>query len=87
MLEKKKCFQCKKSFTLDKFSLDRRKYQLPIDKGRCKVCIKCNKANTMRDMSTIRFNFEENKFQIITFTSKNQINKFYQNEKNIQNKT
>jgi len=81
MLEKKQCFQCKKHLILDRFSLDRRKYQLPTDKGRCKVCIKCNKNNALKDMSTIRFNFKENKFETIEFKSKNQINIFYKNEK------
>jgi hypothetical protein len=81
MLEKKQCFNCKKYLILDKFSLDRRKYQLPPDKGRCKVCIKCDRERSIKNMSTIRFNFEENKFETIEFKSINQINIFYKNEK------
>lgn len=81
MLDKKQCFKCKKYLNLNKFSLDRRKYQLPHDKGRCKVCIKCNKEDALINMSTIRFNFQENKFETIEFKSKNQINIFYKNEK------
>lgn len=84
-MDSKKCFQCKKELLLSEFDIDRRKYQIKADKGRCKVCKECEYMNALRDMSVIRFNFDENKFIITKFETKKEVNNFF-NKKMIKGK-
>jgi hypothetical protein len=73
----KKCFKCKELLALDKFNVDNRKYQLPADKGTCKVCIKCEIERTLNDLSTVKFNYEIDKFEVIKFENKEQVKQYY----------
>lgn len=76
-METKKCFTCKQELPLSDFDVDRRKYQLKADKGTCKVCKECEYKKALVDMSTIKFDFEINKFTIIKFESKEEVDKFF----------
>jgi len=73
----KKCFRCKLQKSLSAFDVDRRKYQLPSDLGTCKVCIKCNLERALKDLSTIKFNFEDNKFEVKKFENKEEAIKYF----------
>ena len=58
----KQCFNCKEHLPLEDYHLDRRKYQVPADKGRCKVCIKCELKRALKNMEIMVFSFKENDF-------------------------
>jgi hypothetical protein len=73
----KKCFNCKELLTLDKFDIDKIKYQLKSDKGTCKVCIECEIERTLNDLSTVKFNYEINKFEVIKFENKEEVKQYY----------
>ena len=66
-MDNKQCFTCKEYKDLDLFFVDRRKYQVKADKGRCKVCIECEKKKALKHMEILKFSFEENKFVTIKF--------------------
>lgn len=76
-VEEKVCFTCKVSKKLGLFNIDRRKYQLPSDKGRCKVCISCERDRALKEMSVIRFDFDLNDFKITRFKSKEEVDAFF----------
>ena len=76
-MESKKCFTCKQELPLSDFDVDRRKYQLKSDKGTCKVCKECEYKRALEQMSTIKFNFDTNKFDIINFETVDEVNKFF----------
>lgn len=80
-MESKKCFECRKLKTLDCFPVNTRKYQLKADLGRCIVCHSCTKARALRDRKLVVFNHETDKFDIIEFKSKNQIDKYFKDMK------
>jgi hypothetical protein len=78
----KECFNCKELLTLDKFKVDNRKYQLPANKGTCKVCIKCEIERTLNDLSTVKFNYETDKFEVIKFENENEVREYYDRQTN-----
>ena len=80
-MESKRCFECKKIKTLDCFTVNSRKYQLKAAMRRCIVCHSCTKARALRDMKLIILNDETQKFDIIEFKSKNQIDKYFKDIK------
>lgn len=77
MCETKKCFACKKELPLTYFAVDRRKYQLKSDKGTCKVCFDCEEERALKTLSLIRFNFQKNEFEIITFETKEDVYNYF----------
>jgi hypothetical protein len=79
-MDTKQCFNCKKHKPLTKFAVDRRKYQLPPDKGRCKVCIACDKEKSLRLMETIYFCFDTNRFQTRVFKNKKDVVDYYKQQ-------
>lgn len=72
-MEVKKCFKCGKEKSLDEFKIDRMKYQLPSDKGRCKVCKDCDLFRAMMTKSICRYNFELKKFEVIKFETRDEV--------------
>ena len=76
----KQCFSCKQLLELNKFDIDRRKYQVKSDKGTCKVCIDCEYKKALENMSVIRFDFENDKFITIEFNSIDEVNKFFKKQ-------
>ena len=76
-METKQCFTCKQELPLSDLDVDTRKYQLKADKGTCKVCKECEYEKALVDMSTIKVNFETNKFDIINFETVDEVNKFF----------
>ena len=77
----KKCFLCKELLPLEEFDVDNRKYQLKTDMGTCKVCRKCELERAIRDLSTVKFNYEINKFEVIKFENEDEVREYYTNNK------
>jgi hypothetical protein len=80
-LDFKQCFSCKKELSLNKFPHDFRKYQRESDKGKCKVCINCEEDKALINLTVIRFNTDINKFHIISFNSKKEVQKHFRHER------
>jgi hypothetical protein len=77
----KNCFLCKELLSLEEFDVDNRKYQLKADMGTCKVCRKCELERAIRDLSTVKFNYETNKFEVIKFENEDEVREYYTNNK------
>lgn len=74
----KRCFYCNEMKDLSEYQVNNRKYQREADMGRCISCFDCEKKRAIKNMSTVRFNFETNKFELIYFNSINEIDKYYE---------
>lgn len=81
MQETKKCFYCKIEKPLDDFSINKRKYQVKKEKGRCISCKQCFLEQSIKDLSVIYFDFELNKYIIEKFETAEEVIKFIENEK------
>lgn len=73
----KKCFRCREELPLTNFREDKMKYQLKCDKGRCKVCIKCDYERASEGLSIVRFNFETKKFESIEFENIQELDLYF----------
>lgn len=78
----KRCFRCQQVLPLDNFSINRRKYCLPSDKGRNITCIDCMIARSKITMSCLQLNFETNKFEKIEFQDEKEIINHFKKQKN-----
>jgi ribosomal protein L24E len=76
-IKSKKCFLCKELKPLSEYDEDRMKYQLAPDMKTCKVCKECDYNRAMESMQVIRYNFEGNTFDVITFADDQELNKFF----------
>lgn len=76
-MDSKKCFKCNIIKTLDKFTVNKRKYCLPSDKGTNIVCESCTKKRALKEMSLVVFNFETDRFEIIYFKTKKEVNEYF----------
>lgn len=81
MEETKKCFYCKIEKPLEDFSINKRKYQVKQEKGRCISCKQCFLEQSIKDLSVIYFDFELNKYIIEKFETAEEVIKFIENEK------
>lgn len=72
----KECFYCKIEKPLDDYQINRRKYQVKADKGRCISCKQCFLEQSIKDMSVIYFNFEINKYEIVNFETEQEVINF-----------
>lgn len=81
MEETKKCFYCKIEKPLNCFSINKRKYQVKEEKGRCISCKQCFLEQSIKDLSVIYFDFELNKYIIEKFETAEEVIKFIENEK------
>lgn len=79
-MESLRCFECKIEKPLEKFSPNRRKYQIKSSKGRCIICKKCVLHNAITKLYVVRYNFEENAFKIIKFKDPNEAVEFVTKE-------
>jgi hypothetical protein len=79
-INSKKCFLCKELKYLSEYDPDNRKYQLKPDLHTCKVCKKCDLNRALEELSIVKYNFEESKFEVITFENKNQVIEYYGNK-------
>ena len=70
MVTMKKCFYCERKLPLFMFSLNKRAYQRPEDKGRCKSCHICNYKFWSRDGHAWLLNLSTQKFERVEFKSK-----------------
>ena len=75
----KKCFLCKELKHLSEYDPDNRKYQLKPDLHTCKVCKVCDLNRALEELSIVKYNFEESKFEVITFETQEDVKKFYSN--------
>ena len=73
----KNCFRCKELLPLSDFKVDNRKYQLKADMGTCKVCKKCELERTLKDLSTVKYNYELEKFEVIKFNNEKEVYDFF----------
>lgn len=77
----KKCFYCKIEKPLDCFSINKRKYQVKADQGRCISCKQCFLEQSINDLSVIYFDFEFNKYIIEKFETSEEVIKFIEDGK------
>ena len=80
MEETKKCFYCKIEKPLEDFSINKRKYQVKQEKGRCISCKQCFLEQSIKDLSVIYFDFELNKYIIEKFETAEEVIKFIEDE-------
>jgi hypothetical protein len=59
------------------YKKDRRKFKLPVAKGRVRVCRICNWKNTANGNSVVRYNFKTNKFDIVVLTFKQRLKELF----------
>jgi hypothetical protein len=69
----KKCFNCKQNLFLIEFKEDKRKYQVPADMGRCKVCKECILKRALVNLEVFEFSYEDNDFVTKKFTTKEEV--------------
>lgn len=79
--ETKRCFRCKKLRTLDKFKVNRMRHKIASDKGRCIVCVKCDRVRVLSELWATRFDFEQRQFVVHRFKNKNQALNFLKTDK------
>ena len=79
-METLKCFECKIEKPLSKYAPNRRKYQIKAYKGMCMICKKCALHNAITKLQVVRYNFDENKFEIIKFKDANEAVEFITKE-------
>ena len=56
---------------------DRRVYQLAAAKGKVRVCRICTWKNTANNNRVVRYNFDTNKFDIVTLTFKQRLKELF----------
>lgn len=81
IIDYKTCFKCKNLLPLTSFTVDKRKYQLPEDKGHCKICDKCEFFSTLTNLSNVRYNYEESKFIVNHFNNRAEVVQWYEEQK------
>ena len=59
------------------FNKDKRKFKLPIAKGRVRVCKICTWKNTANNARVVRYNFITNKFDIVVLTLRQRIKELF----------
>lgn len=59
------------------FQVDNRKYQVPADMGRCKVCIMCEFKKSLKTMEAFYFCREKNDFVTLKFKNNDEVAEFY----------
>lgn len=62
---------------LTEFTINRRKYSLPSDKGRNIVCLDCCEEKALKQLSCVSFNFTTNQFDIVHFESVDKVKEYY----------
>jgi hypothetical protein len=80
MSETLKCFRCKIEKPLNKYKDNNRHYQIKSNKGKCMVCKLCSFQKALNELSVIRYNFEEKRFDIIEFKDYAEVAEFFKNE-------
>jgi hypothetical protein len=45
--------------------------------GTCKVCKKCELERTLKDLSTVKYNYELEKFEVIKFNNEKEVYDFF----------
>ena len=71
------CYQCGTKYPDFMFAKDRRKFQLPIAKGRVRICRVCTWKNISNGNRVVRYNFTTDKFEIVVLTLKQRIKEFF----------
>jgi hypothetical protein len=79
-METLKCFECKIEKPLSKYAPNRRKYQIKSNKDRCIICKKYVFHSSITKLYVVRYNFDENKFEIIKFKDANEAVAFINKE-------
>jgi len=80
MMETLRCFTCKTEKPLSKYKDNKRHYQIKANKGKCIVCKLCSFQKALNELSVIRYNFEEKRFDIIRFKDYAEVAEFFKNE-------
>ena len=71
------CQQCKIKYPNVMYRKDRRVYQLAAAKGKVRVCRICTWKNTSNNNEVVRYNFDTNKFDIVTLTFKQRLKELF----------
>ena len=80
MMETLKCFECNIEKPLVKFADNKRVYQTKSSKGKCIVCKLCSFQKALEILSVVRFNYTDNKFEVIKFENQCEVVEFFQKE-------
>lgn len=72
-MDKKICFACKQNLSLEDYCDSNMKYQLKSDLGKVRVCKVCNFKKAVENLKLVNYNFEDKKFEVITFDSKKDV--------------
>lgn len=72
-----RCQQCLVNYPNFMFNKDRRKFQLPVAKGRVRVCRVCTWKNTANGNKVVRYNFTVNKFELVILTFKQRLKELF----------
>lgn len=77
----KKCFSCRQTLPLDSFSKSNMKYQLKSDMGTVRVCKTCTFMKTIKTLSKVQYNYEDKKFEVITFDTVGEVAEYFKKNK------
>ena len=71
------CQQCGVKYPNFMYKKDRRKFQLPVAKGRVRSCRICTWKLSANGNKVVRYNFETNKFDLVILTFKQRLKELF----------
>ena len=71
------CQQCGIKYPNIMYKKDRRKFQLPIAKGRVRSCRICTWKLSANGNRVVRYNFVTNKFELVVLTFKQRLKELF----------
>ena len=77
----KQCFSCKQTLPLDSFNKSNMKYQLKSDMGTVRVCKNCTFIKTINTLSMVKYNYEDRKFEVMTFDTVGEVAEYFKKNK------
>jgi hypothetical protein len=66
---------------LNEYTDNKRGYTLKTDMGKNRVCKICNFDSAVKKKSLVSFNYEQKKFEVITFNNIGEVGEYFENNK------
>ncbi len=63
---------------LNEYTDNKRGYTLKTDMGKNRVCKICNFDSAVKKKSLVSFNYEQNKFEVITFNNIGEVGEYFE---------